>query len=58
MPDLVLKEIYGAHRKKNITKEIKYYKMTEREFLKHFITMTKIVKIQRVIKIFFLKILS
>ena len=36
MPDLVLKEIYGAHRKKNLTKEIKYYKMTEREFFKTF----------------------
>ena len=35
--DLVLKEIYGAYRKKNLTKEeIKYYKMTEREFFKTF----------------------
>ena len=31
MPDLVLKEIYGAYGKKNLTKEeIKYYKMTEK----------------------------
>ena len=37
MSDLVLKEIYGAHGKKNWTKEeIKYYKMTESEFLKTF----------------------
>ena len=35
--DLVLKEIYGAYGKKNLTKEeIKYYKMTEREFFKTF----------------------
>ena len=34
---LVLKEIYGAYGKKNLTKEeIKYYKMTEREFFKTF----------------------
>ena len=33
MFDLVLKEIYGAHGKKNLTKEeIKSYKMTERDF--------------------------
>ena len=37
MSDLVLKEIYGAYGKKNLTKEeIKYYKMTEREFFKTF----------------------
>ena len=35
--ELVLKEIYGAYGKKNKTKEeVKYYKMTEREFLKTF----------------------
>ena len=35
--DLVLKEIYGACGKKNLTKEeIKCYKMTEREFFKTF----------------------
>ena len=34
--DLVLKEIYGTSGKKNSTKEIKYYKMTEREFFKTF----------------------
>ena len=33
MSDLVLKEIYGAYGRKKLTKkEIKYYKMTEREF--------------------------
>ena len=33
MSDLVLKEIYGVYKKKNLTKEeIKCYKMTEREF--------------------------
>ena len=37
MSDLVLKEICGAHGKKKLTKEeIKYYKMTEREFFKTF----------------------
>ena len=37
MSDLVLKEIYGAHGKKNLTKEeIECYKMTEREFFKTF----------------------
>ena len=37
MSDLLLKEIYGTYEKKNVTKEeIKYYKMTEREFLKTF----------------------
>ena len=37
MSDLVLKEIYSAHGKKNLTKEgIKCYKMTEREFFKTF----------------------
>ena len=37
MSDLVLKEIYDAHGNKNLTKEeIKYYKMTEREFFKTF----------------------
>ena len=35
--DLVLKEIYGAYEKKNLTKEeVKYYKITEREFFKTF----------------------
>ena len=35
MSDLVLKEIYGAHGKTNLTKEeIKCYKMTEREFFR------------------------
>ena len=35
--DLNLKEIYGAYGKNKLTKEeIKYYKMTEREFLKTF----------------------
>ena len=35
--DLVLKEIYGAYGKKNLTtEEIKYYKMTERELFKTF----------------------
>ena len=33
MSDLILKEIYGSYgRKKFKKKEIKYYKMTEREF--------------------------
>ena len=33
MSDLVLKDIYGAYGKKKLTKEeIKYYKMTEKEF--------------------------
>ena len=42
--DLVLKEIYGAYGKKKLTKdEIKYCKMTEREFFKTFYIMTKIV---------------
>ena len=37
MSDLVLKEIYGAHGKQNLTKEeVKCYKMTEREFFKTF----------------------
>ena len=37
MSELVLKEIYGAHGRKKITKEeIKCYKMTEREFFKTF----------------------
>ena len=37
MSDLVLKEICGAHGKKNLTKEeIKCYKMTETEFFKTF----------------------
>ena len=37
MSDLVLKEIYGVYKKKNLTKEeIKCYKMTEREFFKTF----------------------
>ena len=37
MSDLVLKEIYGAYGKKILTKEeVKYYKMTEREFFKTF----------------------
>ena len=36
MSDLVLKEIYGAYEKKLTKKEIKYYKMTEREFFKTF----------------------
>ena len=37
MSDLVLKEIYGTHGKKNLTKEeIKCYKMTETEFFKTF----------------------
>ena len=38
MPDLVLKETYGKETwKKKLTKEeIKYYKMTEREFFKMF----------------------
>ena len=37
MFDLVLKEIYGAHGKNNLTKEeIKCYKMTDREFFKTF----------------------
>ena len=35
MSDLVLKEIYGVYKKKNLTKEeIKCYKMTEREFFR------------------------
>ena len=35
MSDLVLKEIYGVYKKKNLTKEeIKSYKMTEREFFR------------------------
>ena len=35
--DLVLKEIYGAYGKKELTKEeIKCYKMTEREIFKKF----------------------
>ena len=35
MSDLVLKEIYGVYKKKNLTKEeIKCYKMTERELQK------------------------
>ena len=36
MSDLVLKEIYGAYGKKLTKEEIKYYKMTEKEFLKTF----------------------
>ena len=33
MSDLILKEIYGRYKTKNLTKEqIKRYKMTEREF--------------------------
>ena len=33
MSDLVFKEIYRGHGKKDLTKEeIKYYKMTERQF--------------------------
>ena len=37
MSDLILKEIYCAHGKKELTKEeIKCYKMTEREFFKTF----------------------
>ena len=35
MSDLVLKEIYGVYKKKNLTKEeIKCYKMTDREFFR------------------------
>ena len=35
MSDLVLKEIYGVYKKKNLTKEeIKCYKMAEREFFR------------------------
>ena len=37
MSDLVLKEIYGVYGKKKLTtEEIKWYKMTEREFFKTF----------------------
>ena len=36
MSDLVLKEIYGAHGKNFTKEEIKYYKITEREFFKTF----------------------
>ena len=32
--DLVLKEIYGIHKKKLTKEEIKCYKMTEREIFK------------------------
>ena len=60
MSDLVLKEIYGAYKKKKLTKEeIKYYKMTEREFFKTFYGYdeddlnTKSIK-----KFFVLKIIS
>ena len=35
--DLILKDIYGVYEKKYLTQEeIKYYKMTEREFFKTF----------------------
>ena len=35
--DLILKDIYGVYKKKYLTQEeIKYYKMTEREFFKTF----------------------
>ena len=36
MSDLALKEIYCAYGKKLAKEEIKYYKMTEREFFKTF----------------------
>ena len=40
--DLVLKEIYGAYGKKELTKEeIKCYKMTEREIFKKFVKISK-----------------
>ena len=40
--DLVLKEIYGAYGKKELTKEeIKCYKMTEREIFKKFVKISE-----------------
>ena len=40
--DLVLKEIYGIYRGKNLTKEeIKNYKMTEREIYEKFDNLSK-----------------
>ena len=55
--DLVLKEIYGAYGKKNLTKEeIKYYKMTEREFFKTFYDLDEYDLNTK--SIFLLKILS
>ena len=37
--DLVLKEMYGIYEKRKLAKEeIKWFKMTEREFLKRLIT--------------------
>ena len=40
--DLVLKEIYGAYGKKELTKEeIKCYKMTEREIFKKFAKLSE-----------------
>ena len=56
--DLVLKEIYGAYKKKLIKEEIKYYKMTEREFFKTFYDHDEDILNTKVIKLFLLKILS
>ena len=57
--DLVLKEIYGAYGKKELTKEeIKCYKMTEREIFKKFVKISEDRLNKRVIKRFLLKILS
>ena len=40
--DLVLKEIYGAYGKKELTKEeIKCYKMAEKEIFKKFVKISK-----------------
>ena len=57
--DLVLKEIHDICERKELTKEeIKCYKMTEREIFKKFDKLSEDKLIQRLIKMFLLKILS